>query len=46
MIWALRDDEQIDLVALAWLGRGDGAAQDWAEIREIAPKIAFTRTQI
>jgi hypothetical protein len=26
-------DEQIDLVALAWLGRGDYTADDWASIR-------------
>jgi hypothetical protein len=30
---ALSVDEQIDLVALVWLGRGDGAAGDWDELR-------------
>jgi len=32
-IGALSEDEQIDLVALAWLGRGDGGIEDWAELR-------------
>lgn len=29
-IEALDEDEQFELVALAWLGRGDFSAQDWA----------------
>lgn len=29
----LSEDEQIDLVALTWLGRGDGTLGDWAEVR-------------
>lgn len=29
----LNDDEKVDLVALVWLGRGDGDAEDWAELR-------------
>jgi hypothetical protein len=28
-IFALNVDEQIDLVTLAWLGRGDGGVEDW-----------------
>jgi hypothetical protein len=28
-IRALNEDEQIDLVALTWLGRGDGTIADW-----------------
>jgi hypothetical protein len=32
-IGALNEDEQIDLVALAWLGRGDGTIDDWDELR-------------
>src|SRR6266542_4424834 len=32
-IGALSEDEQIDLVALAWLGRGDGTIEDWPEPR-------------
>ena len=35
MIRALNEDEQIDLVALAWLGRGDG---DLGDCRKSAPK--------
>jgi hypothetical protein len=34
----LNEDEQIDLVALAWLGRDDNSAEDWAEIREEAAR--------
>ncbi len=29
----LNDDEKVDLVALVWLGRGDGDADDWEELR-------------
>jgi Protein of unknown function (DUF3775) len=32
----LNVDEQIDLVALAWLGRDDNSAEDWPEIRQQA----------
>jgi hypothetical protein len=32
-IAALNEDEQIDLVALMWLGRGDGEPDDWDELR-------------
>jgi hypothetical protein len=30
---ALTEDEQIDLVALAWLGRGDYTVDDWPAVR-------------
>lgn len=30
-IAGLNDDERHDLVALAWIGRGDFEAEDWAE---------------
>src|SRR4051794_152327 len=30
---ALSDDEQIDLVTLVRLGRGDGTVEDWSELR-------------
>jgi uncharacterized protein DUF3775 len=33
---AMDEDEQIDLVALMRLGRGDGAIEDWAELRREA----------
>jgi hypothetical protein len=32
-IRALNEDEQIDLVALTWLGRGDGTIEEWDELR-------------
>ena len=32
-IRALNEDEQIDLVTLMWLGRGDGAIEEWDELR-------------
>ncbi|MFK4512378.1 DUF3775 domain-containing protein [Bradyrhizobium daqingense] len=30
---ALNEDEQLDLVALTWLGRGDGTIDDWSDLR-------------
>lgn len=44
MIRALNEDEQIDLVALAWLGRGDGDLSDWQEIRSEADRAHNRRT--
>ncbi len=35
-IRALNEDEQLDLVALMWLGRGDGGLDEWNELRERA----------
>jgi len=32
----LDEDEQIDLVALVWLGRGDGETSDWDSLRSEA----------
>jgi len=32
-IRALNEDEQIDLVALMWLGRGDGTIEEWDDLR-------------
>jgi hypothetical protein len=32
----LNEDEQADLVALLWLGRGDYAAEQWDEARNMA----------
>ncbi len=40
----LNEDEQIDLVALVWLGRGDGDAEDWEELREQARQARNKRT--
>jgi hypothetical protein len=36
LIDSLSEDEQIDLVALAWLGRDDYSAGDWPAVREEA----------
>jgi hypothetical protein len=33
---AMTEDEQIDLIALMRLGRGDGAIEEWAELRREA----------
>ena len=43
-ISALSEDEQIDLVALAWLGRGDGTIDDWDDIRGEAARAHNKRT--
>lgn len=44
MIGGLNEDEQIDLVALAWLGRGDGELDDWNDIRADATGAHNRRT--
>jgi hypothetical protein len=44
LINALSEDEQIDLVALAWLGRDDYSADDWPEIRLEAARAHNKRT--
>src|ERR1700688_2168904 len=38
LIDALSVDEQIDLVALAWLGRDDYTASDWPAVRQEAAR--------
>jgi hypothetical protein len=43
-IFAMSEDEQIDLVALTWLGRGDGTIDDWAELRAEATRAHNKRT--
>jgi hypothetical protein len=40
----LNDDEQIDLVALTWLGRGDGDIENWNELRAEAARAHNKRT--
>jgi hypothetical protein len=32
-IAALSEEERVDLVALMWLGRGDGTVEDWLDLR-------------
>ncbi|MCI0599683.1 MAG: DUF3775 domain-containing protein [Beijerinckiaceae bacterium] len=43
-IRAMDEDEQVDLVALAWLGRGDGTIEDWDELRAEAARAHNKRT--
>ena len=43
-IFAMSEDEQIDLVTLAWLGRGDGSLEDWGELRAEAARVHNKRT--
>jgi hypothetical protein len=38
LIESLSEDEQIDLVALVWIGRDDYAPEDWAEVRAEAAR--------
>ena len=41
---SLSEDEQIDLVALTWLGRDDYTAADWNSVREEAANAHNERT--
>jgi hypothetical protein len=41
---ALSDEEQADLVALLWLGRGDGTLEDWDDLRDEAQRQHNERT--
>jgi hypothetical protein len=43
-IQALSEDEQVDLVALTWLGRGDGGIEDWNDLRAEAARAHNRRT--
>jgi hypothetical protein len=44
LINSLSEDEQIDLVALEWLGREDSTAADWPAIRKEADHAHNRRT--
>lgn len=44
IIRGLNEDEQIDLVALAWLGRGDGDLDEWDDLRAEASRAHNART--
>lgn len=44
LIDSLSVDEQIDLVAMAWLGRDDYTAADWPEVRKEAADAHNERT--
>jgi hypothetical protein len=41
---SLSEDEQIDLVALTWLGRDDYSTDDWPTVREEAARAHNERT--
>jgi hypothetical protein len=43
-IFGLNVDEQVDLVTLAWLGRGDGGVEDWDDLRAEAARAHNRRT--
>jgi hypothetical protein len=43
-IRGLNVDEQIDLVALTWLGRGDGDLDSWRDLRSEASRAHNNRT--
>ena len=43
-IFGMSEDEQIDLVTLSWLGRGDGTVADWSELRAEAARAHNKRT--
>lgn len=43
---SLSEDEQVDLVALTWLGRGDGSLDDWDDLRGEAARAHNKRTAI
>jgi hypothetical protein len=44
LIRGLNEDEQIDLVALTWLGRGDSELDDWQDLRAEAARAHNKRT--
>ncbi len=44
-ISSLSEDEQIDLVALAWLGRDDNTIEDWPTLREEAARAHASRAE-
>ena len=41
---ALNFDEQVDVVTLMWMGRGDGTIADWYELRDTACNEHNNRT--
>lgn len=41
---AMSEDEQVDLVTLTWLGRGDGGLEDWDDLRAEAARVHNRRT--
>ena len=45
-IAGLDEDEQIDLIALTWLGRGDASVEEWDDLRSEAARVRNERTAI
>lgn len=43
-IASLNEDEQVDLVALTWLGRGDASIDEWDDLRAEAARAHNKRT--
>jgi hypothetical protein len=43
-IAGLDEDEQIDLIALTWLGRGDASLEEWDDLRSEAARVRNERT--
>jgi len=43
-IGALDEDEQVDLIALTWLGRGDASIDEWEELCSEAARAHNERT--
>jgi hypothetical protein len=43
-ISALNDDEQIDLITLAWLGRGTGTIDEWDDLHSQAAEAHSRQT--
>lgn len=46
LIGDMSDDEQIDLVSMAWLGRGDADLDGWQELRNEAARAHNRRTAL
>ncbi len=44
LINSMSEDEQIDLVTIAWLGRDDNTVADWASLRQDAADAHNART--
>src|ERR1700681_1793053 len=44
IIEAMSEDEQVDLVTLTCLGRGDGGLEDWDDLRAEAARVHNRRT--
>lgn len=42
-IEALNEDQKLDLIALAWIGRGDFTLDEWAQARDSAREVGPTQ---